>query len=204
MGSLQQLQNNEAILVMYFANELEPEDRAEVEQMLASDASLRSELAQLQEAQSTVSHILQQMDAASSLAAGADVAARRISRMMKQRQLDLLSSEPALTSHHRRHIPWWVYSVATAAAAVVAIVVWWGMQTSDVNLASSTAISALSDDDIRQQQEQVDLLRSTMASADDTSFMADAEYQAQILLTRRSEIEKPLSLSIFSTDEQAQ
>jgi anti-sigma factor RsiW len=205
MGTLQQLQNNEAILVMYLANELEPEDRAEVEQMLAADSALRAELAQLQEAQNSVHHILQQMDATSSLPAGADSTARRISRLMKQRQLDLLSAEPLLTPRHRRHIPWWVYWVASAAAAVVAVVVWWGMQNPEVKLANSTSVSALSDDDIREQQEQVDLLRSTMANADDSGpSIADAENQAQLLLARRSEIEKPLSLSILATDEQAQ
>jgi anti-sigma factor RsiW len=204
MGTLQQLQNNESILVMYLANELEPEDRAEVEQMLAADKALRAELAQLQEAQNSVHQILRQMDATSSLPAGADSTARRISRLMKQRQLDLLSAEPLLTPRHRRHIPWWVYSVASAAAAVVAVVVWWGMQNPEVKLANSTSVSALSDDDIRQQQEQVDLLRSTMVSVDDSGPIADAEDQAQLLLARRSEIEKPLSLSILATDEQAQ
>jgi anti-sigma-K factor RskA len=41
---LQHLENNEAILLMYMAGELPEADRQEVEQMLASDATLRAEL----------------------------------------------------------------------------------------------------------------------------------------------------------------
>ena len=41
---LQHLENNEAVLLMYLAGELTDSDRAEVEQMLATDARLRAEL----------------------------------------------------------------------------------------------------------------------------------------------------------------
>ena len=46
---LHELQNNEAILLMYLANELPPQDREEVEHMLDRDANLRLELAKIQE-----------------------------------------------------------------------------------------------------------------------------------------------------------
>jgi anti-sigma factor RsiW len=204
MGTLlQQLQNNQALLVMYLADELEPEDRADVEQRLAADAGLRADLTQLQEAQNVVTKLLQQMDENSALPATADVASRRVSRMMKQRQLDLLSTEPLLAPRQKRHIPWWVYWVASAAAAVVAVVVWWGMQ-SDVTLPSNSSAVATSNEQQEQQQEQVALLDLTMRNVDDNAPITDAETQAQILLTRRNDIDKPLSLHILGADEQPQ
>ena len=46
---LQQLENNEAVLLMYLADELPAEDRAEVEQMLATDAGMRAALESLRD-----------------------------------------------------------------------------------------------------------------------------------------------------------
>src|ERR1700728_4759298 len=115
MGSLQQLQNNETVLVMYLANELEPEDRAEVEQMLAADAGLRAELTQLQHAQNTVTQLLQNLDTILPMPGSADVAARRVSRIMKQRQLDRLNAQPIIVPGLKRQLAWWVYWVASAA-----------------------------------------------------------------------------------------
>jgi anti-sigma factor RsiW len=203
MGSLQQLQNNEAVLLMYLANELEPEDRAEVEQMLAADAGMRAELAQLQYAQNSVTQFLQHLDASLSLPGTADVASRRVSRVMKQRQLDELSARPLLVRRNRRHIPWWVYWVASAAAAVVAVVVWWGLQ-SDVPAPSIAMSSSVSGEDQQEQQQQVALLDITMRNVDDSEPISDADTQAQNLRTQRSELDKPLSLSILGTGDESQ
>ena len=51
---LQQLENNEAILLMYLADELGADDRREVEQMLRGDAGLAAELDELRAAQNAV------------------------------------------------------------------------------------------------------------------------------------------------------
>ncbi len=49
---IQELENNEALLLMYFTDELPVDDRAEVEQMLASDAGMRAALAEIASAYS--------------------------------------------------------------------------------------------------------------------------------------------------------
>jgi anti-sigma factor RsiW len=205
MGSLQQLQNNETVLVMYLANELEAEDRAEVEQMLAADGGLRGELAQLQNAQNTVTQLLQNLDKTLPMPGSADTAARRISRIMKQRQVDRLNAQPIIVPGLKRQLAWWVYWVASAAAAVVAVMVWWGM-SSDTNLGPSIAMSTgASDEEQQEQQQQAALLEVTMRNVDDNSApISDAENQAQTLLTRRNEIDKPLSLSILGTSDDPQ
>jgi anti-sigma factor RsiW len=204
MGSiLQQLQNNQAVLLMYLAGEFSPEDRAAVEQRLAGDAELRAELAQLQEAQNSVTANLQHLDETSPLPAAADVALRRVSRMMKQRQLDKLMAKPAQASRPRRHIPWWAYAAATAAAAVVAVIVWWGMQ-SDVVVPANTVAVVTSEDENKHLEEQVNLLEMTMRNVDENSSITEAENDARILVARKGENDQPLSLSILGTGEQAQ
>lgn len=59
---LQQLENNEAILLMYLAGELPESDRAEVEQMLGSDARLRADLAILRQTQELAFDALESLD----------------------------------------------------------------------------------------------------------------------------------------------
>ena len=59
---LQQLENNEAVLLMYLADELPTDDLAEVEQMLANDPGLRAELESLRAAHATVLDGLHELD----------------------------------------------------------------------------------------------------------------------------------------------
>jgi hypothetical protein len=59
---LQQLENNEAILLMYLAGELPDSDRQEVEQMLASDSALRHELEILRQTQQLAFDALDSLD----------------------------------------------------------------------------------------------------------------------------------------------
>jgi anti-sigma factor RsiW len=199
MGTLQQLQNNEAVLLMYLANELEPQDRAEVEQMLAADSGMRAELAQLQYAQNTVTQVFQQLDASLPLPGTADVASRRVSRLMKQRQVDLMERRAIVAPRHRRHVPWWVYWVASAAASVVAVVVWWGLKT-DAPINPITVVN----DDSQEQQEQVALLDMTMRNVDENTPNSDVENQVQDLRSQRNAVDKRISLSILGTGDESQ
>jgi anti-sigma factor RsiW len=201
MGSFLQQLENEAILLMYLAGELAPEDRAEVEQMLATDGKLRADLAQLEEAHNSVRRHLQQLDDISSLPASPDVALRRVSRMMKQWQVDQLAAAPIQVSRPRRHVPWWVYAGASAAAAVVAVIVWWGMQSDVPVIANNTTAVVAPVDEGRQQDEQLALLNLTLQNGDDNSPIAQAENEAQQLSTQRKENDQPLSLFILNTGQ---
>jgi hypothetical protein len=209
MGNfLQQLQNNEAVLLMYLADELPSEDRTEVEQLLANDAGLRRELAQLKDAQSAVTASLYDLDASSPLPVAAGVAMRQVSRIMKQRQLDKLVVEPHMAAKRQWNIPWWAYWTASAAASIVVLVVWWGMK-SDLPVLPQLPGSDQNEEAQRDtpldssQQEQANLLRVTMMTAEDTGQIAQAENEANILVTRRGEDEQPL-LSVFGTSDQTQ
>jgi len=122
---LQQLENNEAVLLMYLAGELPDEDRAEVERMLASDGGLRATLAELSALRDEVGDVLSAAGA-DGPASRRDAAVRRVSRAMVARRLEVaqaLASDSAATtaaaSHRRIRIAWWMYPVAAAAILMV-------------------------------------------------------------------------------------
>ena len=109
---LQQLENNEAVLLMYLADELPAEDRLEVEQHLAGDANFRRELDRASHPAVTESAALRQ--------------ANRVVRAEIARRS--LLPKPVATPRGLRY-PWWSYPLATAASVLIAFLVWWGNHT---------------------------------------------------------------------------
>src|SRR5450432_4455003 len=81
---LQDLENNEAILLMYMADELPQADRLEVEQMLASDAALRGALEILRQTQQLAFDSLETLDSVTRPAAPPIVALGQTSRLIHQ------------------------------------------------------------------------------------------------------------------------
>src|SRR3954452_24349124 len=98
---LQQLENNEAILLMYLGGELPADDRAEVEQMLAADTKLRGELDALRATQEQLTGMFSRADAATPLPLPRPVAVRQVSRAIRQWQEDRAGASRA---HPRRRI----------------------------------------------------------------------------------------------------
>jgi hypothetical protein len=132
---LHQLENNEAILLMYLADELSAEDRADVEQQLATDASLRGELERLRALHDETVTGLQGLDAHSRLPVSEHVAVRRATRMMRQWQIDHLNAPPPEEPIKELRFPWWSYPLTTAAAVLIAFLVWWGNRGERVEVA---------------------------------------------------------------------
>jgi len=121
---LHELENNEAILLMYLAGELPEEDRLEVEQMLASDPALRAELAELAALQAELTGVVARVDGGG----GADMprreaVVRQVSRAMTAARLQPLAAKtaPAPAPRFRLHIAWWAYPIVAAALLVVGI-----------------------------------------------------------------------------------
>jgi hypothetical protein len=121
---LGQLENNEAILLMYLAGELPEEDRAEVEQTLANDAALRGMLAELTALQAGVDATFATCDAGSSLLSRREAAVRRLSRALVAAQARPEPRNPAIhePTGPRFRVAWWAYPIAAAAAIVVGMV----------------------------------------------------------------------------------
>jgi len=117
---LHELENNEAILLMYLAGELPEEDRVEVEQMLASDPALRAELAELAALQTELTGVMGRADGSGDLPRR-EAVVRQVSRAMAAARLQPRSSKTvaAPVSRFRLHIAWWAYPIVAAALLLV-------------------------------------------------------------------------------------
>jgi hypothetical protein len=127
---LEKLENNEAVLLMYLSGELSDEDRDEVEQMLASDAGLRTELESLRSAIEFSDQSLSDLDAHHRPAVPEALALRQIMRLMEDWSEN--RRQPVLTYSNdrpRRTIPWRKISYAMAASMLVVVYVWAGYRT---------------------------------------------------------------------------
>lgn len=120
---LHHLENNEAILLMYLADELSPQDRAEVDQMLASDPNLRSELDILRQTQTLAYDALESLDAITRPVVLPSVAHRRVGELMRswiQRRY-----QPAFAgSMAGRQLPWRRIGVSLAASLMIGYYIW--------------------------------------------------------------------------------
>ena len=131
---LHQLENNDAVLLMYLAGELPSDDRAEVEQHLRMDANLRRELDSLRGVENMLTLAMSEADgvgltpAAEALRQASVV--RRVSRAMvmaraeSERKAIVLERLP---SERRLRLPTWAYPFAAAAMIVVGFVAYWGL-----------------------------------------------------------------------------
>lgn len=126
---LHQLENNEAVLMLYLAGELPPQDRVDVEQMLADDPGMRTELERMRETVALVETAMVELDRAERLPMSADVAARRVGRMAAQWNADRLAAEAAAAAAQaaRPHrVSKWAYpAAAVAACALISWGIWW-------------------------------------------------------------------------------
>ena len=137
---LHQLENNEAILLMYLADELPAEDRLEVESLLQNDASMAAELERLEAVKATVFREMQLLDDTLRLPPQA-VAIGRVRSAMKQWATDR-AREAALAMPNRRRFPLWGYPLAAAASVGIALMIWWAVLPSEstVHVADEGAI----------------------------------------------------------------
>jgi anti-sigma factor RsiW len=123
---LQQLPDDEAVLLMYLADELPPGDRTEVEQRLATDPRLRAVLENLRQAQDVFAAEMPALDRSARLPVPEAVAVRRVVRSMRQWHERRLATPPAAETKPALRYPWWAYPLAAAASVVIAFLVWWG------------------------------------------------------------------------------
>ena len=145
---LQQLENNEAVLLMYLAGELPGGDRAEVERMLAVDARLRDQLERLRETYGWFSEEMSRDDRSVRLAVSEGAAVRRVGRAMRQWQVRRAAGAPApVGAAAGLRYPWWAYPLAAAASVVIAFLVWWGNTDRPVAADRNVAVVTPSNED---------------------------------------------------------
>lgn len=121
---LRQLDNDQAILLMYLAGELPEEDRVEVELRLVNDPALRDAMAELTALQGSVTADLARGDAATLPRREATI--RRVVRAMAVAQDERLAREAEATPAEPPRafrLSWWAYPAAAAAILLVGIFV---------------------------------------------------------------------------------
>ena len=122
---LSQLENNEAVLLLYLAGELPQEDCIEVQRMLERDSSLRAQCIAMDRLVNRAA-LSFGMDSALAATAPAERARERLSPVFRRWTAQRLSQPapvPQLVSLHRT--PWFLYPLAAAAMILVAVAVFW-------------------------------------------------------------------------------
>lgn len=145
---LHKLANNESVLLMYLADELSAEERAEVEQLLRTDAGLRRMLEALTSEQNRSRAVLETLDAEDPPTL-TDVAAQRQARRLVHQWSVQRLSRPAAPAASGLRYPWWSYPLASAAAILLAFLVWWG------NTDSGTYQSGIAKSAVAAREPQV-------------------------------------------------
>jgi anti-sigma factor RsiW len=131
---IEKLENNEQILLMYLAGELPPEDLADVEQMLASDATLRRDWEQMQALQSAMGQGLGHLDEISALPVSASFAARQVGRAMRQKLARPRVAPAAATLGGQPRSWWWLYPTVAAASIAIVAMVWLNRQQTPTSM----------------------------------------------------------------------
>ena len=132
-GMLDKLSGDDAVLLMYLADELPREDRAEVERRLKAQPALRQELDRLAELNTAIAGRLEALDEASPVPVSDDAAARLVVRTMLRHQFDLSQrpADPANGAKSTTLAPLW-YGIGAVAAAVIIFLGLWGAGVIDV------------------------------------------------------------------------
>jgi hypothetical protein len=128
---LQQLENNEAILLMYLAGELPEADRVEVEQMLVNDDALRAAMADMAALHADVNGLLGGAESAAFAAAPRrEASVRRVVRAMAAARdespipIAPLAAAGASADEPRSfRLRWFAYPIAAAAILLVGIII---------------------------------------------------------------------------------
>ena len=137
---LHELENNEAILLMYIAGELPEEERREVEQMLSADSTLRGMHDELRMAWLSSMEGVDRLDAAAGKLASREAAARQVGRMVRQWHAARMIPKPVAIARPPRRLPWFRVSAAAAVFLFVGFLAWWGYQPWSATSAPTVAM----------------------------------------------------------------
>ena len=135
---LSQLENNEAVLMLYLAGELPQEDCIEVQRMLERDSALRAQCIAMDRLVNRAA-LSFGMDAALAPAAPAERARERLSPIFRQWTAQRLSQPaPVPQAISAGRTPWFLYPLGAAAIILVAVAIFWSSIEPDY-MATATA-----------------------------------------------------------------
>jgi len=199
---LQQLENNEAVLLMYLFDELPAEDRAEVEQMLATDAGLRAQLERLREAHLKIDPAMRKLDAATRLPVPEAVATRQMSRVIQQWTVEQFAGRQTEEAPvRRRKLAAWIgYPAGAVAAALVIGLLWWGLTDQGTSTTGGTGPIAFPTDEGHES-----LIESITGDAFVRDVVRDPDLQrveSQMAALWQATTDDPMIVPIVDVEEQ--
>lgn len=121
---LSQLENNEAVLILYLAGELPQEDCIEVQRMVERDSALRAQCFAMDRLVDRAA-LSFGMDTALAATEPAERARQRLSPIFRQWTAQRLSRPATPSQAAHRPTPWYLYPLGAAAIILVALAVFW-------------------------------------------------------------------------------
>jgi anti-sigma factor RsiW len=176
MSDLLNSLTDEALLLMYAADELPSSDRAEVDRRLIASSELRAQLDQLRHLNGAVMSAIDSLDRADGITT--DLASsRRVAREIRRHQTELAVRPAQSAPNPRRNLAWLTYPAAAAAAIAFVLLGLWGVGAFD-----SMIKVVVPPDQITRVQPRVDpdqhrdtILAELIGSFDSTRSAGDEE-----------------------------
>lgn len=191
-----QLENNEAVLLMYLAGELPAEERAQVELLLSRDKGMRATYEELRADENAASEALK-ADATSMPLHSARCVNQTIKAMRQWQESPPAPRFVLPQDETRLLLPWWSYPLTAAASVLIAAAVFFaniepaslpappnrvmaGVSVPDVLFSPAMADFGLSSADAYALAEDL------AASFDESSHvLSDAETQTGVVAAKR-------------------
>jgi anti-sigma factor RsiW len=126
MGGNEQINSEQAQLLLYLAGELSTTERRALEAKLSADTSLRQQLADLQRIETSINQTLSAIDASDMLQSRLPSVERQTFRAIAQWNVDRHApAAPAAARMRVKRVPVWLYPLAAAALVMVGLGIWW-------------------------------------------------------------------------------
>lgn len=132
--------NDEAVLLLYLADELSPQQKQGIETRLANDPSFAAALNRLRDVDAWLSDSFDELDKSQPLPGTPGSWQRRIGRMIRQwqaRQAAMANANPL----PGRRIGSWAYVAAAVALVIIGYTAYWGFQSDKPMLAINPAVT---------------------------------------------------------------
>jgi len=122
-SEIEKLKDDQALLLMYLADELPGAEREKLNRRLGSEPALLSQLSHLRSAHETFVTAMGFLDRSTAAPVPTDAAVARASRLVRQWTTQRLARPAAPMRAKSTGMAWWYYSLAAAAAVIIAVTV---------------------------------------------------------------------------------
>jgi anti-sigma factor RsiW len=122
-SEIEKLKDDQALLLMYLADELPGAERDKINRRLGAEPALLSQLSHLRSAHATFVTAMGFLDRSTAAPVPTDAAVARASRLVRQWTTQRLARPAAPLRSKSASVAWWYYPLAAAAAVIIAVTV---------------------------------------------------------------------------------